>query len=510
MLLELHDPSATRCVLIGTRPAERDFSAFSAVLWLCDAEGIAAGPPPVRPGALEAVVIDRCDPATLAAHIERFLLRDGRQLPSLWVGDDVLQRAQSPYQSALAEVQAQLETQLRSRLTRKALAFTWQKHLLQNAGPYCRQRVPATWAGALRGLPAFVCGAGPSLDVSLPALARVAGQGVVISGDSSLRALARHGVGADFAVSIDAAKVPDRCLPEGAMPGRVVLSPFSPPPWAAAVPADRIFFLSNANLTVDWLGEQGVVRTGARVTESCGSTALDLARFLGCSPIYLFGLDLAASADAPHVRHHSGVDPTLYASSGYHAERPCPRVPGNYEPEVSTFLLSDVRALNRRLAEWPSGLIHNVNDRGVRIANTTVVHPRDLKLGRPAPDKAARLAALGGPPEGEASRAEAALQALAGVALRHSAQLDRLRRTLGQGRVGELVAGLRVLFSDPAFSRVLGAFSLKVVPLLLPPHEADATVWTALMDELAELVTLAETAVVEPARVELPVAALAG
>jgi len=497
MLFELHDPASSRCVLIGARPAGRDLGAFRAILWLCDAPGMMLGTPDID-GTVEPVDIGRLTPALVAAAVKRFLFGDSKNLPSLLVGEDVLVRAPEQFQAVIAEVQGQLEGLNRVRLTRKVLAFTWQKHVFRNAAAYCRHRVPASWAGALEGLPAVVCGAGPSLDVSLAALVKAAGHAVVIAGDSSVALLARHGVEADFAVSIDAAKVPEKCLAGARLPGRVVLSPFSPPAWNEAVPPERIAYLSNFNLTIDWLADQGVARTGVGISESCGSTAIDLARYLGCSPIYLFGVDMAANAAAPAIRHHSGVDPSLYQASGYRGDRPCPRVPGNHAPEVSTYLLGDLRALNQRLATWPSGLVVNVNDRGARLANTTVVHPADFSLADPGREKMPRLEALGPAAGGDQPAVEAALLRLAQVVVRHSAAVAALRERPTSAAVAELVGGLRVLFSDQAFSKAMGAYSLKLVPLLLPPTDQDPAVWTALANELAELMALAEEAALAP------------
>ena len=497
MLFELYDPASTRCVLIGARPAGRDLGAFKAMLWLCDAAGIALGPPGID-GAVEAVEVDRQTPDQVAAAVKRFLFSDSKSLPSLLVGEDVQVRAPQRFQATIAEVQGQLEGLNRVRLTRKALAFTWQKHVFQNVAAYCHHRAPASWAGALDGLPAIVCGAGPSLDVSLPALVKAAGRAVVISGDSSLALLSSLGVEADFAVSVDAAKVPGKCLSGAQLPGRVILSPFSPPAWNEAVPPDRIAYLSNFNLTIDWLAEQGVGRTGVGISESCGSTAIALAHYLGCSPIYLFGIDMAANAADPATRHHSGVDPSLYQASGYRGDRPCPRVPGNYAPEVSTYLLGDLRALNQRLATWPSGLVVNVNDRGARLANTAVVHPADFSLADPGVAKAPRLEALGAAAGGDQPAVEAALLRLAQVVVRHSGSVAALHQGPKSPSVADLVGGLRVLFSDPSFSKVMGAYSLKLVPLLLPPTDQDPSGWAALVNELSELMELAEEAAFAP------------
>ncbi|MBC7368204.1 MAG: DUF115 domain-containing protein [Undibacterium sp.] len=238
-------------------------------------------------GMLERCALSTPNPSAL---VERFLRRDPRHLPPLYVtaGTDG-----SAYAAIIEATHPALESAHGTRLTRQKDGFIWQKHVLRNAPAYIGQRLPAAWAGALHGLPAFICGAGPSLDVSLPALAAAADRAVIFSADSALRALARHGVAADFAVSIDAAKVPEKCLPSTHLPVRAVLASVSPSAWQTALPAAQTFFLSGPQVTHDWFATRGVPRTALAVAESCVCTALRLAHHLGCDPIYLFGMDLA-------------------------------------------------------------------------------------------------------------------------------------------------------------------------------------------------------------------------
>jgi hypothetical protein len=136
----------------------------------------------------------------------------------------------------------------------------------------------------------------------------------------------------------------------------------------------------------------------------------------------------------------------------------------------------------------------NVNDRGARLANTRVVHPAALGLPDPVVAKAPRLRALAPPPESDDPAVDAALLRLAQVGFRHSAAIAALAK--GESSpVADVVGGLRVLFSDQAFAKVMGAFALKIVPLLLPPTDRDPAAWVRLVQELSELVALAEEAV---------------
>jgi hypothetical protein len=376
-------------------------------------------------------------------------------------------------------------------VTRQQDGFLWQKHVLENLSAYAARRVPASWAGVLRGCPAFVCGAGPSLDATAPKIAAIADRAVVFAADSALRALARRGIRADFAVSIDVAKQPDKCLPPGNTPSRVVLSTVSPPAWRQAVPPDAVHFLSSGQVTLDWIAQHGIARTATAATENCGSTALELARFLGCSPIYLFGLDLALDSANPGQRHHTAVDTTLYAKSNFNAAQEFPRVPGNHAPEVATHVFGDWRALDERLAGWPANLVVNVNDRGARLRNTTIVHPDRFTFEAAAIEPASLLASLARPAVPDPAAARAAFERLRDAGRHGVAQLPALYRALEGGGPPAVVAALRPLFAAQDFGRAMGAFSLKTMPHLVPPVEGDAAFWRALLDELAALVSLA-------------------
>jgi hypothetical protein len=497
MLLEKPFPGATACVLIGRldHAEDRVFTGCRAMLWLVDADGTQPFPSGLTREAVQIVAVGSEGSAGgLSPALDRLIGRDGRHLPSLYVTPGVLGPHAAAYEAAVAEVHAALEHHHRARITRQRDGFVWQKYLLQNASAYLQRRLPDSWQNALCGLPAFVCGAGPSLDVSAPRLAPVAGRGVVFAADSALHALARHGIRVDIAVSIDAAKQPAKCLPATALPARVILSTVSPPAWRDAVPADRCFFVSGNQISEDWLCAQGVVRAAVPVQENCASTALGLARFLGCAPIHLLGLDLAVDPARPAQRHNAAADPTVYAASGYDPSRPLPTVPGNYGDRVPTFAPGDWRALDARLAGWPAGLVVNVTDRGARFRNTTVLHPNAFSLDASAGAKNAPLSGLSEPEAPPPDIAIAALARLHAAGARASGSCESLRAALAAGDYPTLATIFRGFLSDNDSARAFGGFSFKLMPHLLPPVENDAGLWQGLVNEFEELGDLARAA----------------
>jgi len=462
-------PGAGTCVLVGAVQSwPMELAGYGLVLWLKgDRQAVPGIPKNTQ------VVVPPClgaEAAQLKPVLEQFLQASPRRMPSVFLSSATLADP-TTYTPVMDELSATLEAHHRARLTRQEDGFLWQSHVLSNLPAYVSARLPQAWAGAAKGIPAFVCGAGPSLDVSGPALARQAGKGLVLAADSALRKLQGLGVSADIVVSVDVAKTPDKCLPEGAAPALAVLSMVSPPEWPTRMPQGACAFVSSNQITVDWLERQGCPRTAVSGLENCGATALELARHLGCEPIYLFGMDLALSGQGTVQRHHSGVDKDLYAKSGFEAASRFPEVPGNHEARVRTHVIGDWRTLDARLATWPQGLVHNVNDRGARLANTTVHQPAALEVPEHSFDRAALLSRLACPPVTAPLPAElhAKLQALLGNI---DLSLNALSALEAKGGVDALIAEWRGLLQNPDTAQFLGAFSFKLIPHLIPPVEA--------------------------------------
>jgi len=488
-LIEKPFPGARTCLVVGDLESgmEEPLARYTKILWIAQKRSPEIRFRRIAQTAFVRVSIDECSSALLEAQIDRFVMATPRHLPSVYVSRAIGGWSQDRLAEIIDVVYQNLENQQRARMTRQKDGFVWQSQLLKNTSAYALRRLPPEWAGAFAGLPAFVCGAGPSFGVSAPHLAKVAAQGLVLAADSSLKALAKVGVGADFVVSVDAAKEPARCLEGVPLPGRAVLTAISPPAWTSAIDPAHQFFVSGNQLTLDWMASAGVARTAVAVCENCGATAIEVARFLGCAPICLFGMDLALNAGGPPTRHHADVDKAVYVNSGFDEAQQFPKVPGNFSPEVPTHVIGDWRQLNDRLAQWPEGLVWVVTDRGARLANTTVMRPEDLALPSSPLEKSALLARLPGataaPPE--ALRTVMSEYAKCSELIR--GYLPGIRAALARGDIPATAKQLLPLFSDKHTGMILGAFSLKLMPHLVPPLEEEREVWEALVAELASL-----------------------
>jgi hypothetical protein len=83
---------------------------------------------------------------------------------------------------------------------------------------------------------------------------------------------------------------------------------------------------------------------------------------------------------------------------------------------------------------------------------------------------------------------------LSELGARAEAALPVLRQAFNTGGPTALATAFRPLVTDPELGRALGAFSLKLMPHLIPPTEGDAASWSNLLDEYAVLARLLKTA----------------
>jgi hypothetical protein len=317
-------------------------------------------------------------------------------------------------------------------------------------------------------------------------------RGFVFSADSALRALARYDVQADFGVSVDAAKLPEKCLSDDTDPAKLVMSGISPPAWRSALPDDRIAFLSGRQLTEDWLSEMGVSKTEVLVRDNCGQTAVELAHYLGCSPIVLFGMDMASSPDQPGRRHTLDSDPSIERGSGFESQTEFFTVPGNFDERVPTFMFGELKALNEAFACFPQGHVINVNDRGARLENATLMTPGDFHLEFLEYDKRKTLSQLPASETESLETLRAAMSELGAAGAKGCRLAASARAALDGNEVAAAASMLRELFATGNFGRSMGAFALKVMPHLTPPVSGDPAFWRGLIDELEELSCLAQ------------------
>jgi hypothetical protein len=469
---------------VGSHSAK--LSRYGNILWCHDDGKLEMSETGIPKENIQTFIIGLSN-SLIGAVLERFIQYNALTLPCIYVHEDVLVCPSEDYLMLLTDIQSIFESNHRARITRQKDGFIWQNHVLKNLSNYVARRVSFEWHNALAGLPAFVCGAGPSLDVTAPIIAHHQSNAVILAADSSMRTLYKHGVCTDFVVSIDSAKRPDKCLPPVRYPFKAILAPTSPPEWFGAVNANDCYFLTSGQITIDWLSENGIVPTALMARESCGNTALELARYLGCYPIYLFGMDLALSDTNMDQRHATAVDPTIYSQSGFKSDQVHPRVSGNYTETVPTFAAADWRSLDQRLATWSKGLVFNVNDRGACLGNTTLIHPDNFVFNSAGFDKIKKLQKLS-PPLSTENGADLLIKSIFD-SIRFAAQHKTLlRHAFEQNGSTGAQNILRQLMVRDDVQVAFGAFAFKILPHLVEGDNIENTDWAEIIMEFEALI----------------------
>ncbi|MFQ5655261.1 MAG: motility associated factor glycosyltransferase family protein [Planctomycetota bacterium] len=282
------------------------------------------------------------------------------------------------------------------------------KNQCANLGEYMRSPGIAPLAGALRGKPAILVSAGPSLRRNVDLLRGAVGRIPIIAVSTALRALLGRGIVPDFTVLIDYHRISRRYF-EGIDPAQappMVTETKANPEAIAAYPGMKPFandlFL---NTFLEGIyGDRGDLPSGSTVAH----TAFHFACCLGADPIILVGQDLSYPGYLLHVPG-TAVQAQEYPSTHrfYSLEmreleyyfthrksfRKVPAIPDGEVPTDDIFF-TYLKEFERYFEEHP-GTVIDATEGGARIACTRV-EPLAAVLARHAeeerPDVAAPVA----------------------------------------------------------------------------------------------------------------------
>jgi hypothetical protein len=293
------------------------------------------------------VVVFEPDPGVARAFLERGPVDVGdielvcslNELSRIWSGichgqsSATLVRT-AGYAEAFGTHAAELENLIKQLVGRTGMnqnthrdrARTWVEHMLANVelledcAPFLALR------GKYRGVPAFIAGAGPSLNQNVALLEEARQKGIVIAVNSSAKALAAAGVEPHVLACIESIDV-SHLLAQIPFLDRVVRA-FS----LAASP--KTLRTGKGPLLPIWealpeLAQPLEGLTGLPGLAVCGSVstiAFSLAYHLGCSPIVLVGHDLAFTGNRAYAAN------TFYESSSINVVDG--RIDIDWSPEV--------------------------------------------------------------------------------------------------------------------------------------------------------------------------------
>ncbi len=186
--------------------------------------------------------------------------------------------------------------------TLKRFGRLWVRNLARNLPALgCRPGVQELH-DLFRGIPALVVAGGPSLDELAPALPELAQRCVVISVNTPLKACVHAGVDPDFTILVDPQYWASRALDWAGSTGSILVAEPSTHPRALRERGRAVYLCSSLFPLGEWLeratGAKGKLGAGGSVTTS----AFDLARVLGASPIFVAGMDLGFPGMRTHCR----------------------------------------------------------------------------------------------------------------------------------------------------------------------------------------------------------------
>ena len=187
---------------------------------------------------------------------------------------------------------------------RRKLAPRYLCNTIRNTSVISRSANVDALKGAMRGVPAVIVAAGPSLDRQIEELRWVGSRAVVIAVDTAVRPLLDAGIYPDLAVALDPSAANARHLRDISDPRRPFLvAEGSMDPEALAPFDGRLFvFEVSGHHPWPWLRSIGIDRGRLRAWGSVLTAAFDLALEAGCDPIVFVGADLAYSEGRPYAR----------------------------------------------------------------------------------------------------------------------------------------------------------------------------------------------------------------
>jgi hypothetical protein len=186
--------------------------------------------------------------------------------------------------------------------TLKRFGRLWVRNLAANLGQAASSLGVDSLEGLFSSFPAIVLAAGPSLDLVLPSIREISRRAVVICVDTSLRSLLRSGLEPDFLVVVDPQYWNWRHLGGLSSPSSILVSETAA--WPAVFRSDyRAVFLGGSLFPLgqrieSFAGAKGRLGAGGSVATS----AWDLGRILGASPLWMAGLDLSYPGGRTHAK----------------------------------------------------------------------------------------------------------------------------------------------------------------------------------------------------------------
>lgn len=182
-----------------------------------------------------------------------------------------------------------------SKATYQNRAKVWVQDIIENVDCLTDSTPFLALAGRYRGVPAFIIGAGPSLDTNVHLLQLAARKGIVLSTNSGAVSLAKHGVEPQVVCCLESIDASSKLAGLPFIDRAVRAFSLSAAPDTLRTGAGPLLPVHEAIPQYDGPLATLMGHTGLSVSGSVSTLATSLARALGCDPVVLVGQDLAYS-----------------------------------------------------------------------------------------------------------------------------------------------------------------------------------------------------------------------
>ncbi|MEY2936715.1 MAG: hypothetical protein RL033_7464 [Pseudomonadota bacterium] len=189
-----------------------------------------------------------------------------------------------------------LQRSMMSKATLNNRAKIWIQDIIENVELLTAAPPFLTLRGRYQGVPAFIIGAGPSLDKNIDLLNMAAQKGIVFATNSGAVSLGKHGIEPQVVACLESIDASSKLRDLPFMDRAVRAYSLTAAPETLRTGKGPLMPVHEVVAQYDAPLEELTGQPGLPVSGSVSTMAFSLARFLGCSPLVLVGQDLAFTA----------------------------------------------------------------------------------------------------------------------------------------------------------------------------------------------------------------------
>jgi hypothetical protein len=181
---------------------------------------------------------------------------------------------------------------------------------LQNLSLLPQSKLGSALEGKCAGMPAIVCGAGPSLDATIPLLGELKDKALLIAGGSAIRALNGKGIDPHLSAGLDPSPPKTRFLEQDSFSSPFFYQGRYSHELLKRVQGPLIAMPDGGSYPLEgWmLGECGVLSERFEAGWTVANFCAAIAAHLGCTPIIFVGMDFSCGPNAIYASEIPGEE----------------------------------------------------------------------------------------------------------------------------------------------------------------------------------------------------------